>query len=174
MTKAIELHIESFIHIPQTASVAEALNALETSQATYAVVGDGKETQALLSRLHLEKLEKTRILTDLSKLSLLLVVDDNQWTIKRVKKISQLLKKNKNCYGVVIYQQSEVRGVISRGSVAKALPIDSSEKMYGDSQVPVRTYICRQCAPPTYALPRHGGAPICPKNLLHGQMQEEP
>ena len=172
MTESVELRIESFINILGTASVAEALDALEASEASYAVIGEAKNPQTLLSKPQLEQLEKTRILAELPELPLPLVVDGNHWKIEQVKKISQLLKKNKACCGLVIYQQAEVTGVISRASVAKALPL-SRERIYGDSQVPVRTYVCRKCAPFTYFFPRQGDTPTCPKDWLHGLMEQE-
>lgn len=173
MTESVELPVEPFIKILPTASVSEALNALEASRASYAVICDANQPKALLSQSQLTQLEQTRILADLPELPPLLVVDANKWTIKRVKQISDLLKKNKAWCGLIIYQQSEISGVISRTSVAKALPIKISERIYGDPQVPLKTYICRKCNPPTYSFPRQGNTPTCPKDLSHNLMEEE-
>lgn len=173
MTNFVELPRESFIHISSTVSVAEALNVLNASNYSYAVIGDAQHPQTLFSKAQLDKFEKTYMLGELPELPILLLVDGSQWTIEQVKKISQLFKQNKACCGLVIYQQARVTGVISRVSVAKALPLNSGERIYGDPQVSVRTYICRQCAPPTYAFPRQGDTPTCPKDWLHGSMEQE-
>jgi hypothetical protein len=170
-----------FIIIPQSSTVAEALLQLQEPQNTFAVVGDAEHPQTLVTSEEIARLEcepSLNLAQCLSQLPPALVVPDLDLLKKQdcLQRISSWLDETQ-APGVIIYQQNQVKGVVSWEAIAKVLDGDSltleDKRTYGDSQVPVKSYICRKCIPPTYVFPRQGDTPTCPKDWLHGSMEEE-
>jgi CBS domain-containing protein len=186
MTDKLKLaeNLEPFVLIPPSASVAEALAMLQEADATFAVVGDANHPQTLAQEDHLAALvdEASRPLTELlDRLPPLLVVDGEveDLDVKDLKQFARLLQQTR-APGLVVYQDNQVTGVVPRSAIARALPLTaitstSTKRLYGDANVPARTFICRKCSPPSpRRRPRQGDeAPICPRDWLHGPMERE-
>jgi len=186
MTDKLQLaeNLEPFVLIPTSASVAEATTKLQKADATFAVVGDTNHPQTLLMEDHLAVLtdEEDRPLADLlDRLPPLLVVDGDVEGLdtEDLKQFAYLLQQTK-APGLVVYQDNQVIGVVSRGTIAGALPLTAitstgTKRLYGDASVPARTFICRKCnPPPPRRRPRQGDeAPTCPRDWLHGPMERE-
>jgi hypothetical protein len=104
-----------------------------------------------------------------------IVVIDGEVTVLNAEDIRELalLLKRTNAAGLVVYQNNQA-GIISRKTIANALLISAialpgSERLYGNSKVSPRTFICRKCKPPRFYRPRQGGeVPTC---KLHGTME---
>lgn len=180
MLKLVE-HFEPFIIIHPSTTIEEILTQLRDSQKDFAVVGDFQHPLALVSEDQLTQLNfypKKSLVECFNELSPLLVVDGEVEILNPdcLTEISYRLEET-NAPGLVIYQNNGVCGVVSWESIAMVLDEDNllvvNNRIYGDPQVSVRTYICRQCAPPTYAFPRQGDTPTCPKDWLHGPMEQE-
>ncbi|NEO98688.1 MAG: hypothetical protein F6K58_08400 [Symploca sp. SIO2E9] len=178
---SLNQNFEGFITITAATSVAEALKRLEESQKQLAVVVNANQPQTLLQGKHLTALSSqgSKPLAELlEQLPSPLVVDSGVEVLETadLKQLGNLLKKTK-APGLIIYQNGEVSGIVPRKAIAQALPLDAltsdttRSDLYGDSQVVARTYVCRQCNPPTYMRPRQGETPSCPKNWLHGNME---
>jgi len=186
MTEKLDLveNLEPFVLIPTSASVAEALTALREADAPFAVIGDTNQPQTLLQEDHLADLadEEDRPLVELlDQFPPLLVVDGDVESLdtEDLKQFAYLLNQTR-APGLVVYQHNQVIGVVSRGTVAGALPLTAitsigTKRLYGDASVPARTFICRKCnPPPPRRRPREGDeAPICPRDWLHGPMERE-
>jgi hypothetical protein len=186
MADKLELarNLEPFVLIPASASGAEALTMLQKADAAFAVVGDTNHPQTVLVEDHLVGLsdEQTRPLAELlDRLPPLLVVDGEMEVldVEDLKQLAYLLQQTQ-APGLVVYQNNQVAGVVSRSTISHELPLaaitsTSTKRLYGDASVPARTFICRKCdPPPPRRRPRQGdGAPICPRDWLHGPMERE-
>lgn len=185
MTSNLELakKFEQFILLPVSAYVDEALAALRKSDAIFAVMGDTNHPQTLIREEHLSNLagEVSRSLSEfLDRLPPLLVVDGEVAFLdaEDLKQFADLLQQTK-APGLVVYQDNQVVGVVSRSVISRALPLTvitptSTKRLYGDAKVPIRTFVCRKCTPPSRRRPRQGEeAPICPRDWLHGPMERE-
>ncbi len=185
MTNKLELKksFELYYLIQATTSAAEALEILRKANLTFAVVGDINHPQTLLIEEDLSNLagEVSKPLSDfLDILPPLIVVDGDMEKLdtEDMKDLAITLHETK-APGMVVYQDNKVIGVISKSTIKRALsPTDFTStraRLYGDSSVQARTFICRKCPPPQpRRLPRQGDAvPTCPKNWLHGSMERE-
>lgn len=186
MTDKLELagSLEPFVLIPTSASVTEALTALQEADAVYAVVGDTNHPQTLVQEDHLASLvdEASRPLAELlDRLPPLLVVDGEveELDVEDLKQFARLLQQTR-APGLVVYQDNQVTGVVPRSAIARALPLTAitstgTKRLYGDASVPARTFICHKCnPPPPRRRPRQGDeAPLCPRDWLHGPMERE-
>lgn len=186
MSKKLDVleHSASFVLIPTSVSVEEAMRTLQEADAVFAVVGDSNHPQTVLQEEHLTEFadEENRPLGQLlQRLPPLLVVDAEVEALdsEDLKQFAYLLQHT-GAAGVVIYRDTEVAGVIPRQAVARALPLAAitstgTKRLYGDANVPARTFICRHCdPPPPRRRPRLGDeAPTCPRDWLHGPMERE-
>jgi len=183
MTSQLPLNesFEEFIPISASTTLSEALKSLQKSGKLFAVVIDAKNRpQTLLQEQHLSEMsnqESSSLAEILQQLPSALLVDRKLEVLDTdaLKQLSRLLRETK-APGLIIYQDDEISGIVSRKKIAKALPLDAltstdTRSDYGDAQVVFRKYICRQCDPPTFCFPRQGEAPICEKNWLHGSME---
>lgn len=174
-------NFEEFITILASSTVTEALKMLRESRKPFSVVVDANQPQTLLQEKHLTELSShaSKTLAELlEQLPSALLVDSRLEVLDTdtLKQLASLLQKTK-APGLIVYQDTEIINVVSRKAIARALPLDAltsketrSGGLYGDAQVPIHTYICRQCSPPTYCRPRQGETPKCRKNWLHGDM----
>lgn len=183
MTSQLPLNepFEEFILISASTTLSEALISLQESGKPFAVVIDAENRpQTLLQEKHLRELssqESIPLAEILKQLPSALLVDRNLEVLDTgtLKQLASLLQKTK-APGLMVYQDGQISGIVSRRAIAMALPLDAltsrdTRSDYGDAQVVFRKYICRQCDPPTFCVPRQGEAPICDKNRQHGSME---
>jgi CBS domain-containing protein len=173
---------EPYYLIPVTTSVTEALETLRKANLTFAVVGDINHPQTLLIEENLANLvgEVGNPLSDfLNSLPPLIVIDDVEaLDTEDIKDLNITLHDTK-APGLVVYKDNNVIGVISKSTIKNALTlkdlISTTPRLYGDSSVQARTFICRQCDPPQpRSRPRQGSeVPTCPRNWTHGSMERE-
>jgi hypothetical protein len=176
-------HLEPFISIQVTATVAEALALLRNKIYTFALVYDAKSPQALLRESHLVSLvgkENHALSQVLDHFPALLMIDedDEGLNAQDVKELALLLKRT-SAAGLVVHRGDRVIGIVTRTTIANTLSLEtipyiSSERaneLPGNIGVPPRTFICRKCQPVRIRRPRQGGEiPQCPK---HGKMDQE-
>lgn len=176
--------LESFTFIAGSTSVAEALALLRKAGVAFAIVGDISHLQTLVRESHLVSAASTEnrsLAESLEHFPPLLLVDGEVTVLdaEELKQLAVLLQRTKAA-GLVVYQGNQVRGIISRKTIANALPLTAiplpgSERLYGLPQTPAQAYICHKCEqedpPPPILLPSQGDrAPTCPKHWLHGPM----
>ena len=83
-----------------------------------------------------------------------------------------------NSPGVVVHLANNFLGIVSRASLARAIPLEDialagrERGTVGAIGVPARSYICNQCVPERRKLIRVGGPPDCDV-WSHGPMEEE-
>lgn len=176
-------HLEPFISIQVTATVADVLTQLRNKGVAFALVYDAKRLQALLQESHLVSLVDNQNLALSQVLDYfppLLIVDDDAEGLNTqdVKELALLLKRT-SAAGLVVYQDDRVIGIVSRTTIANTLTLETipyisskrADELPGNIGVPPRTFICRKCQPVRIRRPRLGGKiPQCPE---HGKMDQE-
>src|SRR5689334_23225651 len=182
MADKLELakHFEPFIPISKAVTVADALTMLQNASRDFVVIVDDNQAQApqtLIQANHLENLAgaKNLSLTEvLAQLPPLVAIEGEQSVLDSddIKQLSLLLERT-DAPGVVVYQDKQIKGIVSLDTIADALPLSaipsvSVKGLYGNPVAPERYYICHKCEqsdpPPSYSPYREGYAPpICPR-----------
>jgi hypothetical protein len=187
-TLDVATNLLPYIILPMTTFVAEARNIMQNAQVSFAIVTNSDHMQALLHESHLTNLlqEKSKPLAIfLAQFSPLLLYDvehiNSSLTVQEIQQLVLLLKRVK-AMGVVVMNNDQPGGILSRQTLFRALPLKaisvpgSEEKLYGGIDVPPPTFVCRKCPPPyPRRRPRLGSeTPLCPvQPQQHGKMERE-
>jgi hypothetical protein len=193
MTNKLELarHLVPFVMIQSSVPVAEALKVLHDAGTDFAVIGEVQQPQTLIQHDHLVSLagDQQRSLAEvIERLPPLIIIDGEPGELnsEEVGQLASLLGETEAA-GVVIYQDKQVKGVISWEAFSDALPLSAIssttvrglyEGLAGNPVLPARIYVCLKCAasepPAPFAVPREGDeAPVCPKHWIHGRMKRK-
>ncbi|SRR6266571_3604978 len=187
MENTTEMPWETFVTLDAKTSVTQALKKLRKVRAHFAVVTAHDGLQAIVRDKHLSVFaddQQRSLATILSQLPPLLIVSGTfeALDIEDIKHFALVLQLT-NAPCLTFYKEKQVVGIVSRRSIARALPLSalpptSKKGLYGDPVTPPRIYICRKCEksdpPPPRQLPREGDTiPDCPKHWLHGLMERE-
>lgn len=193
MADKLELakHFEPFIPISKAVTIADALTMLQNAHKDFMVIVDDNQARApqtLIQADHLENLTSAKNLSlaqVLAQLPPLVTIEGEQPVLDSddIKQLSLLLERT-DAPGVVVYQDKQIKGVVSFETIADALPLSSIpsvsvRSLYGSSVTSERDYICYKCKqnypPPPHSPYREGYAPPdCPKYpWLHGPMERE-
>jgi hypothetical protein len=193
MTDKLELlkHYEPFIPISKAVIVADALAMLQNASRDFVVIVDDTEAhapQTLVQADHLENLASAKNLSlaeVLAQLPPLIIIEGEQAVLDsdEIKQLSLLLERT-DAPGVVVYQDKQMKGVVSLDTIADALPLSaipsvSVKRLYGNAVTLERDYICGTCKqnypPPPYSPYREGyPPPDCPRYpFTHGPMERE-
>ena len=179
-------HMEKLISLSDQLSVGEALAQVRRSNGIFAVVKENQHPQALLRDEYLSIIsdEEVKLAQVLHRLPPLLTIDAEveSLSMNDLKGFSRLLYETKSP-GIVVLKNDKAVGAISRGEIARALPLTTVARVTGKPRfgggagqfVQYCTYICRQCPPPPpRRRPRECDvAPICPREPDHGEMDLE-
>ena len=192
MASRLELaqHFEGFLPISKSVTVADALARLRGASKNFLVIVDNdnqmQEVETLVRADHLENLAGRKDIALVGVLTQLpaLVVIEGDKTILDIADIAELslLLEQADAPGVIVFQDKQVKGVVSVETIAKALPLSSIpiydiKGLYGNPVTPERYYICHKCErddPPPPRSPYREGytPPDCPKHpWLHGPME---
>lgn len=194
MADKLELakHFESFIPISKAVTLADALTMLQNASRDFVVIVENDNQvptpQTLVRAEHLENLADAKNLSlaeGLARLPPLVAIEGGQLILDSddIKQLSLLLERT-DAPGVVVYQDDQIKGIVSLETIVDALPLSaipsvSVKGLYGNPVIPDRDYVCRKCEqsdPPPPHSPYRGGyaPPVCPKHpFLHGAMERE-
>jgi hypothetical protein len=194
MADKLELafHFEPFIPISKAVTTADALTMIQNASRDFVVIveidNQVHAPQTLVRAEHLANLVDAKNLSlaeVLAQLPPLVAMDGEQSVLDsgNIKQLSLLLART-DAPGVVVYQDKQIKGVVSLETIVDALPLSaipsvSVKGLYGNSVTLDRDYICHKCEqsdpPPPYSPYRGGYAPpVCPKHpFLHGAMERE-
>jgi hypothetical protein len=164
--------------------VAEALTRLDG--VSFALIGNSSHPQGLVQVEHLQGLvgEGGRPLAEiLERLPPLAVITEEKVALLDTNGLNQvaLLLQRKKVPGLVVYQNHQATGVISRKTIAAALSPSAiftdreRRDLYGQPVTRAWYYICQMCkeegqAQYIFSPDQGDDAMNCPVDPLHGQM----
>lgn len=178
----IRENMEPITSVPASTTLADAQQLVNQVTGVFVVVGDSNQPHALLRDEYLSILtgDQDRTLGDLlDRFPALVAVDADVQNLstKDLTDFSQLLAAT-TAPGVAVLENNKAIGIITRGTIARALPLSALIQVAGAN---VRTvlvldsciYVCRQCPEPhPKRRPRQCDvAPVCPKDVTHGPME---
>jgi hypothetical protein len=176
---SVSSNLSKIIEIDVGCGVARSLESLRSSGAPYGVIIDHAGPLSLIAADALEALaDRAASLADLVTQLPPLVTMPGQPDILDVPEIVSLARVIHLCgaAAVLVQDDDQYRGALPRRCVASALPLATltvTTRRSGPPQVGSLRFICRQCVPPTYRLPRSSGseAPVCRRSYFHGPME---
>jgi hypothetical protein len=163
---------------PDAWPASQALAALRSSDAAFALVEDDGRPQSLVSEQDLERFGDTPLDRRLDELPALVCINASVGLldIDDLVRLASLLM-NGGAPGFVVLADEQVTGAVHNDDVAAALPLDAigASRISGNPGVPTPWYICYKCQPsPSRRAPLDGAErPTCPRNWLHGAMTPE-
>jgi CBS domain-containing protein len=174
-------HIEKLTPISDKLTVREALSEFKRSTGLFAVVNEANRPQALLRDEYLTILsegEDVPLASILDRLPPLITVDAEVESLNtnELKMFGRLLFETKSP-GLVVLRKNEPVGTISRGDIARAIPLKTivtGRTRFGSNTPPVQfvqycNFVCQQCQ--SRRRPRECDTPpLCPKDPDHGEM----
>ena len=180
----IQEKMENVKSVRASTTLADALKLAHKAFGVFAVVDDEDQPHALLRDEYLSILtdDQSKTLGELlERFPALLTVDVEleKLSNKDLTDFSQLLAVTK-APGVAVLEDNKVIGVITRGEIARALPLSALTEggtVRGVSAESLKLkgciYICRKCNKPhPRRLPRQCDVvPVCPRTLAHGPME---
>jgi hypothetical protein len=172
--------------LPVTAAwpASQALAALRSSAAAFALVQEDGRPQSLVTEEDLEGLGDAPLAARLEQLPVLVLVDAavGVLDVDDLVDLARLLMDG-GAAGFVVLDGGQVTGAVPGDDVNAALPLDAisaagafgASRRSGDPGVPTRWYICLKCRPSPSRRSPPGGIqrPTCPRNWLHGAMEPE-
>jgi len=176
----IRENMEPLTSVAVSTSLTEAQNLANQVTGVFVVVDAENHPHALLRDEYLSILtaDQNRTLGELlDRFPGLLSVDIEvqQLSTQDLTDFSQLLATTK-APGIAVLENNEAVGVLTRGAIARALPFTSLTQVANVRSAVVVDgciFICRKCREPfPRRRPRQcDTAPLCPRNLTHGQME---
>jgi hypothetical protein len=172
-------HLRPVLRVPGAWPASQALAALRSSDATFALVEEDGRPQSLVTEDDLERLDDTPPAGRLAELPALVVVDAaaGLLDVDDLAKLALFLEEG-GAAGFVVLAGGDVLGAVSGDEVAAALPVDAidgSSRMSGNPGVPPRWFRCLKCPPSSperLRAPLQGAErPTCLRNWLHGPME---
>ena len=145
MADELELaqHFEPFLPVSKAVTVTDALTMLQNAHIDFMVIVDN-ENQAIQTLVRADQLEQFSGPQDISLAGVLtqlpsLVVIEGEKTILDCAGIAQLagLLVSTDAPGVVVYQDGQLKGIVSFEAIADALPLSAipsvaPKRLYGD------------------------------------------
>lgn len=176
-------HLRPTLPVTAACPASEALAALRSSDAAFALVEEDGRPQSLVTEQYLERLGDAPLAGQLDHLPALVVVDAavGLLDVDDLVDLARLLMES-GAPGFAVLTDGHVTGAVPGNDVSGALPVDAisasgafGASRRGDPGVPARWYICRKCQPsPSRRSPPGGDErPTCPRNWLHGAMEPE-
>jgi hypothetical protein len=173
--------LEKVIVISGSFLIKNINKTLEEEDATFLIIEHNLSIY-LLSKDMLEILEmltefegKEKLLDLIKDLPSLIVTDKpiDSLNIKDLEQYFEIINET-NAEGIIFFTDNKMSGVLSGKTIIKYLG-NTNVKTFcdfhgGRINSVVQGFICRKCSPPSYRFPREGDNPICPKNPLHGRM----
>jgi hypothetical protein len=166
--------------VPGSWLASQALVALRSSDAAFALVEEDKRPQSLVAEQDLQRLGDSPLDRRLDQLPALVLIDAavGLLDVDDLVRLAYLLLEG-GAPGFVVLAEGQVIGAVSGDDVDAALPVDAigaaESRVSGDPRVPPRWYVCRKCRPSLSRRAPFDGAepPTCPRNWLHGAMEPE-
>ena len=184
MTLDVQKSLASYITADVTESVAEALTKLRIAGKDFILITQKWNEQTVpMSVLREPALMGIAVQQDqklgelLDRLPPILTASDSDLNDDFLSEVLTILGTTASP-GLVVRLPGNTLGIISAGSVARAVPLNEivnvgpERGIAGQIGVPPRTYICRQCRPERRRRLRVGGPPDCDV-WSHGPMEEE-
>lgn len=176
---SVSSNLSKIIDIDAGCGAARSLESLRSSGAWYGVITDSAGPLSLMAADALKALDDHAApLADLVTQLPPLVTMPGQPDILDIPEMVSLARVIHLCgaAAVLVHDDDEYRGALPRLCVASALPLAAlavTARRSGPPQVSSLRFICRQCVPPTYRLPRSSGseAPVCRRSYFHGPME---
>ncbi|MEU8377798.1 hypothetical protein [Streptosporangium sp. NPDC048865] len=106
-----------------------------------------------------------------------LELDDDRVEVDVLLDVGHILGSLREVPGVLVERDGRPYGVVDRVDLAAALRVEDlgwiNERIFGTPAVPSRRYVCRQCVPEEWRVPRSAaaGPPECRDAWSHGPMQ---
>lgn len=184
MTKLdVNQSLASFVTVDVSATVGQALTKLRNADNDFIMITKEWDEQkvpvsilreAALMRLASEQEQKLEQL--LGQFPPILTADEDDLEEEKLSDVLTILGRTESP-GLVVRLPNNAFGIISRGTVARAIPLEEivyvgAERATNQVGVLPRSYICRQCSPERRKPARVGGPPDCDV-FSHGEMEEE-
>lgn len=178
MINSLKLYssLEKVITLSRSISIENAKKILYEENVKFILIVYNSAPISLLSKELLIRLEGDQKLSDLiGKLPSLLVTDKpiDNLEIEDLEQYLVYINETK-AEGIIFCNGSKILWVLPREAIVKCLEnniICELISLPGVINYPTKGFICKKCSPPTYRFPRRGHNPICPKNPLHGEME---
>lgn len=186
--KKLDVHksLASYVTIDVSESVAQALTKLRNADNDFIMVTQKWDEQAepvpvsvlkeaALMGMAAQPNQKLSQL--LEQFPPLLTINEEDLDDDYLSAVLTILGETES-QGFVVRLTNDFLGILSRASVARAVPLEQivyvgpERGVAGEVGVPPRSYVCRQCTPERRKIIRVGGPPNC-EVWSHGSMEEE-
>jgi len=184
--KNLDVHksLASYVTVDITESVAEALTKLRNADSDFIMItqkwGEQVVPVSVLREpalMDMAAQQNQKLQQLLERFSPILTINEGDLDDDYLSDVLTILGETDSA-GFVVRLADNSLGILSRASVARALPLEeivhvgSERGIAGGIGVPARSYVCRQCTPERRKIIRVGGPPDCDV-WSHGEMEEE-